>query len=134
MPMSYRVDPVRDLLVGEASGELTADEIIEAFDKAVEDSDGAALHMSHLFLIDENTSLHWLDIAGLTRIKDTVEAWVRLYGARNVCAAFVASTDLQAAFVKMWQALAVANPAVGAHVRPFTSQEAALEWLTAETG
>ncbi len=129
MPMHYRIDQARDLLIGEASGLLTANEIIDDFGRIVRETNGAAYHKQHLFVIDVHTLLSEIDLQGLMRIRESIEAWGQKYPGRNVKAAFVAPHPVHAAVVTLWRALTERYPATGSHVRLFISEEVAEKWL-----
>jgi hypothetical protein len=129
--MHFHIDEDGGLVVAQASGALTDQEIIDAIDAIVTETNGAALFKPVLFLFDERTSLHNLNVKGLSRIRESMECWVRRYPGRKVRTAFVASHNMHAAYAKLWQAITEANPAIGTTVELFASEEAALAWLEA---
>jgi hypothetical protein len=129
MPMQFHIDDDRGLVVGRASGALTDREVIDAMDKIVKETNGAALFKPVLFLIDERTALHNLSLKGFLHLKDAIEGWVRTYPGRNVRTAIVAPHNMHAAFAKMWQGITVAHPAIGATVEVFTTEAEAIAWL-----
>lgn len=132
MPMHYRIDPIRDFLVGNASGLLTAEEIIDEFSRIIRETKGAAFYKPHLFLIDDRAQLSDIDVEAIGRVKEAAETWGQTYAGRSVRAAFVAPQAQQAAVVMLWQVVTVQYPAIGVHARIFQSEQVAERWLRGE--
>jgi hypothetical protein len=129
MPLSYVIDEARGLLVGRASGTVTVQDLIDAFDDMVKETKGVGLFIPHLMLADEHTSMHNLSFDGFLRVKDSIEAWRRLYPGGNAKVAVVASRKMHGAVAKMMQATTEMYPAMGATVELFGAEEAAVAWL-----
>jgi hypothetical protein len=119
------------LLVAEASGEFDVDDLIRNFGRIVEATKGAALHACHLFVADENLSLHEFDIVALSRIAGVLGSWGKIYPGRDVRTAFVLPGGPgQHLTIEMWKALTELDPAAtGTHVRVFAEEGAARAWL-----
>jgi hypothetical protein len=127
--MRYVLDEARGLLVGRASGAVTVQELVDAFDQMVKETKGAGLFKPHLMLTDAHTSMHNLSFEGFLRVKDNIEGWRRLYPGGATKVAVVASRKMHAAVAKMMQATTEMHPGMGATVELFDSEEAAVAWL-----
>ena len=130
MPMQFSIDAERNILLGEASGDLTEYEFIIAAAKDLDATRGGALYRPMLLLFSEDLSLHNIDYSSLVRIKDQIVRWVEIYPGRRVRTALVTRDSTHVPLAKMWQALTEAYPDVGTTVKVFDEEASAIKWLT----
>ncbi len=129
MPVCYHLDKEQDLLIGRGTGVIKANEIVAAFDNIMRETSGATFYKNHIFVIDKAASLHDLNWDGLTRIKESIEAWGKIYPGRKVNTALVVSDLMRGAIAKVWQAFADTHVSLGANVRLFEDEASAIDWL-----
>lgn len=129
MPVRYFIDEDRGLLVAQASGVFTHEEQIEKLTAIVEETQGAAFFMPHLYLVDRFISLHALTFDDIVKIKESMIALGRRYPGRNVRTAFVVTDEMHARFARLWQALSETQGEVGSTIRLFNTEESAVAWL-----
>ena len=131
MPVSYHIDADRGIVVGSATGVITADDLINAFAVVIAESGGKAAGMPLLFKADERASHHAMDLASLKRINEQMQAWrAPLSLTRPVKNALVAVNPIRDPVAPLVQAMSDARPEMGIIVRVFPTEEAALAWLT----
>ncbi|MFZ1991128.1 MAG: hypothetical protein WAW96_15325 [Alphaproteobacteria bacterium] len=131
MPVSYYIDADRGIVVGRATGVVTASDIIEAFARLMAESKGQAAALPQLFKADERASHHAMDLDGLKNVKEQMQVW---RASASVTApvkhALVAANFVHDPVAPLWQAMTDADPEMGIIVRVFPTEEAALAWLT----
>ena len=131
MPVRYTIDD-RDLMITEVSGEFTVDEDLEALGEIIRKTNGDAFYKNRLFIIGSDTTFHNVDLKELERVRDVLRQWSDIYPGRDVRTAFVTRDSQASAFVKMWQAVALANPVVGSSIQLFADETDAVRWLKAK--
>ena len=129
MPAIYQYEPARNIVVGQLSGLITGEEVLNAVAHVIEATHGLALRKDVLVLVDEHAHLQNIDMDMMERLKDLViEAMKRHPGGRDVKTAIVTHTAVGISVFKMWDALSELHP-MGARSRTFTSEAEALAWL-----
>ena len=130
MPVNFRIDRNRGLVVGRATGEVMPDELIAAFDTIAKESKGQAVGMPMLFRADEQASHHAVNIEGLERVRENMRKWRDAIGiTKPIRNAIVARDFVHDPVPPLWQALNDADTAMGIVVRVFPTEDAALAWL-----
>ena len=130
MPIEYTIDKERDIVVGRASGLLSPRALIDGFTEIVRSTQGAAVNKDHLFVAAPLTVLHEMDSAGMTAMRERLEALHREYPGHIMRAAIVVSAnDPQSSVAKLWQAITDAHPAMATKVKLFRNEADALAWL-----
>lgn len=131
MPLQYSLDERASRVVAHASGNLTADEVIDAINAVVRRTKGKALHCGAITFLDSTTSLSAIDLAELRRIHACIEAWMRLYPGGTVKSAFVTQDPADASVLRVWKALVEMVPTIGRHVQVFPDENSAQAWISA---
>lgn len=133
MPASYWIDKERSIVIGTATGVVTANDLIAAFDKLMTESQGKAATLPMLFKADERAMHHEMDVASLELVKHKLREWRRSIAFNGrIKSAIVSADPIHDPAARLWQAMADADPAMGVEVRVFPTEEAALAWLPAD--
>jgi hypothetical protein len=128
MPITYEIDADRNLIVYHASGTITQRDAINVIDRAVTETNGAAMHKDVLFLVDPHASVNQIDVYAIKQIKSRIEDWVRKYPRAPIKCAIVSSPpdDIVG---ELWRATTDAYPAIAASTRTFRTASEAYAWL-----
>jgi len=131
MPANFHIDKDKGIVVGHAEGVVQPAELIAAFSKLAQESNGLSVGMPMLFKADEQASHHAMNMGSLKSVADNMRAWrASAHVTARVKNALVAPDLSHDPVASLWRALADADPSVGIIVRVFATEEAAIAWLT----
>ena len=128
MPITYEIDTARDLVVYHASGNVTPKDALSVMDRAVTETNGAAMHQDVLFLLDPRASVNEIDVRAIEQIKTRLEDLVSKYPRASVKCAIV-STPPEDLVGELWRATTDAYPDIAASTRVFRTVSEAYAWL-----
>ncbi|HXZ67954.1 MAG TPA: hypothetical protein VEH07_05145 [Alphaproteobacteria bacterium] len=128
MPITYEIDSARNLIVYHASGIVTPKDAIDVIDRVVTTTNGKAMHLDILFLLDPGASVSQIDMEAIQRIKSRIETWVSKYPRAPIKCAIVSSPP-EDAVGELWRAMTDFDPAIGEHTRTFRTASEAYAWL-----
>ena len=128
MPITYEIDSTRNLITYRASGMVMLKDAIDVIDRVVTSTNGDAMRLDVLFLLDPGASVSQIDMDAIQQIKSRIETWVSKYpGAPIKCA--IVSSPPEDAVGELWRAMTDFDPALGEHTRIFRTASEACAWL-----
>ncbi len=129
MPVIFKVDQNQSLCLCTVREVMSVENIIQSFSEILAETDGAALHMNMLWLIDPAALLHPITLPALERLRQAIEGWGKTNPGRNVRTALVAPDETHHAVLRLWKAMTDLHPSLGARVRIFAREAEARAWL-----
>lgn len=129
MPISAEIDRTHNLVVLRGTGNVTERDSLGVIDALVEEWDGSVVTKDVLFLLDDHASLHEIDLETIMRIKDKLEAWLKVYPRKDIKCALVATGSGEIAVGNLWRAVTEVYPSLHAHTRTFRTEAEARTWL-----
>ncbi|MFZ1989307.1 MAG: hypothetical protein WAW96_05990 [Alphaproteobacteria bacterium] len=131
MPITYEIDGARNLIVYRASGMVTPKDAIDLIDRVVTTTNGEAMNLDVLFLLDPGASVSQIDMSAIQRIKSRIGTWVGKYPRGPIKCAIVSSPP-EDAVGELWRAMTDLDPAIGEQTRTFPTASEAYAWLRPE--
>ena len=129
MPVRYSIHEKPGLLVTRVTGSLTGSDLVAALDAFVQETEGRAFYLPHLFVFEVGSSVHEVTLEVLIELQRAIERWGKVFPGRNVKTAIVVRGEYRTNIAKLWQALAEAHHSIGTHVETFEVEGDAVDWL-----
>jgi hypothetical protein len=130
MPLQHRFDAQSNLMRVRAWAIVTERDFVEMLNALAVEPGGKGLHSPMLTTFAGDTSLMAIDMDALKRIRAHLEKLLEAHPGPAIKSAWVTADAKNAAVVRLWQALANLNPALGRHIKIFSNEDDALAWLT----
>lgn len=129
MPLQHQFDAQADLMRVRAWAIVTERDFVDMLDMFARLPDGKGLHTPVLTTFAGDTSLANIDMAALKRIRSHLEALLKVQPGAPIKSAWVTADSRSGAVVRLWQAMADSDPALGRQIKLFTNETDAVAWL-----